>query len=467
MATLRGTISLRDTLSGEVKTLDSSEKPELSIYVCGLTVYDAAHIGHAKTIVFFDVLRRVLEAKGFRVNYVQNFTDVDDKIIARAKKLGVKASALAESNIRDYFRDFGLLNVEGATAHPRATENIGEMQQFISGLMNRGLAYTTETGIYFDVSRFPSYGKLSKVKLQELKSGARVDPDPAKRNPADFALWKFADDEPSWESPWGRGRPGWHLECSAMVRKYLGETIDIHGGGEDLIFPHHENEIAQSESLTGAPLCRIWMHVGLLNLADEKMSKSLGNIITVQEAVKKWGANTLRYFLISNRYRNQVRFTEEGLKNSNLNWGVIESAAYELRYPSGKDGEFDDAELRASFDKFDFFLSDDVDTPGALAELVKVSRLILRLASQGRLGPRNAKAAMDVFGVMFRVLGFKLPEPTAEERVEVEALISRRASLRSEGKYREADEIRQRLASRGIRLVDRKDGTIWMKVESL
>jgi len=466
MPNLSPTIELKDTLTGQLRRLDSRVQKSVKVYVCGLTVQDVAHIGHAKTIVFFDVLRRVMEAKGFDVVLAQNFTDVDDKVIERARRLGVKPLELAEKNIERYFSDFGQMNLRGATYYPRATENVGEMISFIEGLMRKGYAYRASTGVYFDVSRFDGYGKLSKVSPSELKVGARVEPDPAKRNPYDFALWKFSEEEPSWESPWGRGRPGWHIECSAMVHRYLGEPLDVHGGGEDLIFPHHENEIAQTESLTGKPLAHIWMHVGMLNLAEEKMSKSLGNIIGVREAASKWGPNTLRYFLISNRYRNQLPFTEEAITNSSYNWSIIEGAAYGLRSPDGREDDVEEGELREMIEAFDRALSDDMDTPSALSELVKASRMISRLSSQGKLGALAASKVRPYFDLMFDTLGFRLPSLSKEELAEVQSLVSQRAALRASGRYSEADDIRRRLAERGIKLQDRPGGTVWMKVEN-
>jgi cysteinyl-tRNA synthetase len=465
MPSLSPTIELSDTLSAKSVRLDSTSRKEIRIYVCGLTVYSRSHIGHAKSFVFFDVLRRILTRKGFDVKLVQNFTDVDDKIINRAKALGVSPLKLAEENIETFFHDFALMNVERASLYPRATENIDEIIKLISALVAKGAGYQATTGVYFDVSRFPDYGKLSKVDPEQLKAGARIEPDPAKRNPADFALWKFSEDDPHWESPWGRGRPGWHIECSAMVHRYLGEPLDIHGGGEDLLFPHHENEIAQSETLIGKPLARIWTHVGLLNLSDEKMSKSLGNVIGVKEAVEKWGPNTLRYFLLSNRYRNQVAFTEEAMRNSNSNWAVIEGAAYELLHPAGSDMEFPPDELASSLRTFDSALSDDVDTPGALAELVSFSRLVNRLASQRRLGPTTSRSISSFFDLMMGTLGFALPKPDPEEAKEIEKLVASRAEMRASGRYADADRVRNELLTRGVRVVDRKGETIWMKVE--
>ena len=467
MPSLSHSIDLRDTLTGSTIRLDSSIEKRVRIYVCGLTVYSYAHIGHAKSFIFFDVLRRVLVAKGFGVTFAQNFTDVDDKIINRAKTEGVSPLALAEENIRGYFEDFALLNVLRADLYPKATDNIDEIKAFVAALVEKGAAYRAQTGVYFDVSKCSNYGKLSKVDPEQLQAGARIEPDPAKRNPADFALWKFSDGDPAWESPWGLGRPGWHIECSTMVHRYLGEPVDIHGGGEDLIFPHHENEIAQSETLWGKPLARIWTHVGLLNLADEKMSKSLGNVIAVRQAASRWGPNTLRYFLISNRYRNQVAFTEEAVRNCNSNWALVEGAAYELLHPAGVDRESPSDEFARYLHAFDIAVSNDMDTPEALSQLVGASRAVNRLASQGNLGSATAASIIPYFRLMFDTLGFALPQTGTEESEIIEAMVRRRTELRSKGNFEAADKIREELAARKVRLVDRKDGTIWLKVETI
>jgi cysteinyl-tRNA synthetase len=418
--------------------------------------------------VVFDILRRLLKHKGFEITYVQNFTDVDDKIIRRAKEMGVTAQEVATKFITAYFKDFDALNVLRADHYPKATEFIAAMQEIIKGLIDKGFAYLTPTGVYFDVSKFLEYGKLSKRKIEELKAGARVEVDVTKKDPLDFALWKFTDDEPRYPSPWGEGRPGWHIECSAMVWKLLGETIDVHGGGEDLIFPHHENEIAQSESFTGRPLARIWMHVGLLKLGKDKMSKSLGNIITIREALPEWGPNTIRYFLLMAHYRNQLEFTEKGLRNAAENWRIIESAAYDLIQPYGvKEEPSLIKEAKEAFEAFEDALSHDLNTPKALMELVRLSKAIGRVQARRNLGPRTAREVNTIFSKMLDILGFRLPEVRDEEKDEIEGLIRRRSALRKEKRFKEADEIREVLKNKKILLVDIGEKTFWRKVEHL
>jgi len=287
-------MKLQDTLSGQEKELESTGN--VSIYLCGVTVYDESHIGHARTIIVFDVLRRYLESLGQKIEFIQNFTDVDDKIILRAKRENIRASAISSRYIEHYHNDFDALNVMRATKYPKATEHIEDMQKLIQDLVNKKIAYVSKNGVYFSVQKFSDYGKLSKKKVDELISGARVEVDKDKNDPLDFALWKFSNDDPSWESPWGRGRPGWHIECSTMSTKYLGENFEIHGGGRDLIFPHHENEIAQSESFTGKPFAKIWLHVGMITINNEKMSKSKGDIKSVDFVLQNWGPNIIRLF---------------------------------------------------------------------------------------------------------------------------------------------------------------------------
>lgn len=458
---LSGPVRLRDTLSREL--VEFRPPGVVRMYVCGMTVYDYAHIGHARTFVVFDVLYRLLKAKGFDVRYVQNFTDVDDKIIDRARELGVSPRELAERFIQETLEDFERLNLARPSLMPRATHHIQDMIDIISGLISKGYAYKTATGVYFDVSKFPGYGKLSRVKSEDLRAGARVEPDPSKRNPADFALWKFFGDEPSWDSPWGRGRPGWHIECSAMVLKHLGGEIEIHGGGADLIFPHHENEIAQTESLTGAPVAKAWVHVGLLNLREVKMAKSIGNVIRIRDAISWWGLNTLRLYLLSNHYRSPLEVNLEGLRKAYENWRLIESAAYEL-VDNVPQSDSEDPQARKLLVEFDSALSNDLNTPPAIKTLVKTSRYINRLSATGKLRG-SSKELKHVFDTMMYIIGLRLPEITEEERVEVERLVTERSRYRREKRFREADEIRERLRRMGVELIDLPGGTKWRKVE--
>lgn len=429
-------------------------------------------MGHAKVIVFFDTLRRLLLRKGFRVRYVENFTDVDDKIIQRARELGISTTLLSERYIAEYFRDFGTLNVMKADSYPRATRNMADIIQLVDGLVKMGAAYVVPSGVYLDVGKVKSYGKLSKIKLSELRAGARVEPDPGKKDPLDFALWKIYDEEPLWDSPWGKGRPGWHIECSAMVHKELGEPIDIHGGGEDLIFPHHENEIAQSETLFSKPLSNLWLHVGMLKLSGEKMSKSLGNVIPVAEFVRRWGANTLRYYLLSGLYRRQLEYSINVLGKSRENWRIIESAkAISDRFPrigtKGKGDQDDSNIVTSAILNFDSALSDDMNTPQALSELVKLSRLINLRFSSGRVDGDREESLSTGFNLLFDTLGFSKPSIPDEEAKSVEEKVTSRNELRKKGEFGRADQIRSELEKSGYALVDYPGGTLWYKSEYL
>ncbi|MGB9733322.1 MAG: cysteine--tRNA ligase [Conexivisphaera sp.] len=461
MQRLRPSFFVSDTLSGA--PVEFTAPRELRMYVCGLTVYDYAHIGHARTMLVFDVLHRMAISKGFYVRYLQNFTDIDDKIIDRASKVGVDPLKFAEKFMVEALHDMDLLNIRRPTLMPRATQHISAMQRLIQGLIERGHAYVVPSGVYFSVRTFPEYGKLSKKRVDQLMAGARVEPDPHKRDPADFALWKVYDTGPLWDSPWGKGRPGWHIECSAMINEHLGETIDIHGGGADLVFPHHENEIAQSESYTGKPLARAWVHVEMLNLRSEKMAKSLGNVIRIRDAVEMWGPNTLRTYLLSSNYRSPLEFSVDGLVKSHENWRIIESAAYDLvDYPPS--GDFESQDARNYFKEFDDAISADLDTPRAISTLVRFSRFVGRLSSERRLGS-SSKEVGEYFWTMFDVLGYRLPPGPPPD--DVLTLVERRRKLRSEGRFSDADAIRDDLRARGYELVDLPDRTSVRMVERL
>ena len=363
-------MKILDTFSGQEKEVDLSGK--IRIYLCGVTVYDESHIGHARTIIVFDVLRRYLESKGHSVEFIQNFTDVDDKIINRARKENVRASAISSRYMQNYYRDFDALNVIRATKFPQATEHIQDMLNFIQGLVDKKIAYVSKNGVYFSVSKFPEYGKLSKKKIDDLISGARVEVDPSKDNALDFALWKFSDSDPSWESPWGKGRPGWHIECSTMSIKYLGENFEIHGGGRDLIFPHHENEIAQSEALTSKPFAKIWMHVGMITINGEKMSKSLGNIKSVDYVLKKLSSNVIRLFCIGAHYSKPVDYSEDLLKEHETNWNKARLVYHKL-IQNEKEGigiEKIDEEISHLATEFENSLEANMNTHLALSVLV-------------------------------------------------------------------------------------------------
>ena len=376
-----GIIKIFDTLSKTEKNLESKETAK--IYVCGVTVYDDAHIGHARTIVIFDTLRRFIESKGIKVDFIQNFTDVDDKIIKKADETGTTVELVSGKYIENYFEDFDALNIKRATHHPKATEHIPDMINLISDLMAKNIAYTTKNGVYFSVSKFSGYGKLSKKNIEELESGARIEVDESKENPLDFALWKFSDSKPSWDSPWGKGRPGWHIECSAMSIKYLGDEFEIHGGGRDLIFPHHENEIAQSESFTGKPFAKIWMHAGMITINGEKMSKSIGNVKTVSHVLENWGPNIIRLFCLSGHYSKPIDYTEELLKENLIKWRQLETCYYELQlaYSTNEPEEWNEGVILELREKFDSALENDFNTPSAITAFFQIIKIYKGLGS--------------------------------------------------------------------------------------
>ncbi len=449
---------IRDTLGG--KKMPLGELGHVGIYLCGVTVYDDAHIGHARTIIIFDVLRRHLESMGVGVRLIQNFTDVDDKIIERAGREGRDPAELSSQYIQDYYKDFDRLGVKRADLYPRATEHIGEMINLIQNLVDRGMAYAAKNGVYFGVSKFPEYGKLSKNR-ENLQAGARIQVDEDKRDPLDFALWKFSSTAPSWPSPWGQGRPGWHIECSAMSLRYLEEGIDIHGGGRDLIFPHHENEIAQSEAHTGRQFAKIWMHVGMVTIAGEKMSKSLGNIRPVRALLDEWGPDVVRLFCIGGHYSKPVDYTEELLREHRTNWDRMRHAYYMLVQCTGV-SDAGDATRKALHLKAEFrdALDDDLNTHAALDALYRLATYCM---GRGGMTRSEAGVLLPVFEHMLGVLGLAIPKTSEAERERIESLIAKRNALRDAAKYDEADQIRDLLASEGIELMDGAGQTTWSK----
>jgi len=465
--TAKFAVKLYNTLTRQVEELQPHDDKTVRIYVCGVTVYDSSHIGHARTVIVFDTLRRYLLSKGYKVIFVQNFTDVDDKIINRARAEGKKAQEISEKYIDSYFRDFNSLNVMPADYHPKATEHIDDMIQLIQGLMEKGHAYLTLNGVYFRVKSFPGYGKLSRKPVEELEAGARIEVDPSKEDPLDFALWKFYSDEPVWPSPWGKGRPGWHIECSAMSRKYLGDTFEIHGGGHDLVFPHHENEIAQSEAYTGKQFAKIWIHSGMVTINSQKMSKSLGNIVTIEQAISKWGMNTLRLYCLSVHYAKPLDYTDSLLKESAQRWRQIETCAYELRSAVGSGGEVD-AVLKLceeSVRAFEAAMDDDMNTSLALTEFMKMVTKLNQYAAADKLTKDMADAALPTFNKIMDILGLQTMQASEQEREEIERMVADRNRLRSEKKFKEADELRKKLLDRSIELLDHKGRTVWVKRE--
>ena len=459
-------MKISDTLTNEKKELEFSDK--VRIYLCGVTVYDQSHIGHARTIIVFDTLRRFLEANGIKVELIQNFTDVDDKIINRAKEQGESASGISSKYIQTYFEDSDRLNIKRATNYPKATEHIDDMINLIQDLVDKESAYVSKNGVYFRVSKFSEYGKLSKKKTEDLESGARIGVDEAKESPLDFALWKFSDGQPNWESPWGKGRPGWHIECSAMSIKYLGKNFEIHGGGRDLIFPHHENEIAQSESFTSEQLAKIWMHSGMITINGEKMSKSVGNVKSINHVLDSWGPNVARLFCISGHYSKPIDYTEDLLKENLIRLRQIETCYYELRLAEQtQETEDISSLLRETREKFDTALNDDFNTSLGLSVFFNMIKTINSLAAEEKITKKIAEQALPVLEYMLDVLGIKIQTVSDEEIESVFKLINKRETLREEKQFEEADKIRDQIAGMGISLIDHKNKTLWMKKEPI
>ena len=458
-------MNLQDTLTTVEQKLDISKK--IKIYLCGVTVYDESHIGHARTIIVFDVLRKYLESKEVEVEFVQNFTDVDDKIINRATKENVTAEEISSKYIENYFRDFKELNVKRATNYPKATEHIEDIIQFIKKLIDKEVAYVSNNGVYFAVSKFLEYGKLSKKKIDELQSGSRIQIDETKKDPADFAVWKFSDMNPTWDSPWGKGRPGWHIECSVMSLKYLGENFDIHGGGRDLIFPHHENEIAQSEACTNLPFAKIWMHVGMVTISGEKMSKSLGNTKSIKHVLENWGANIIRLFCLSGHYSKVIDYSEEMLKENLIKWRQVETCYYELIHAESENHEKNTQNIEKIGIEFDEALESDFNTHLALSAFFQLVKETNRLAAEEKLAKESAQIIKKEFERMTNILGLVIPEMTQDKKQAIDDLIQNREKLRKEKQFEEADKIRGQLNEMNVELIDHKERTIWMKKEKI
>jgi len=453
-----------DTLKNMKIELEFSGK--VKIYLCGVTVYDDAHIGHARTIIVFDVLRRFLESQKIPVEFVQNFTDVDDKIIDRANQEKTSPLELAAKFTKNYFDDFDGLNVKRATKYPKATEHIEDMQNLIASLVDKKYAYVTKNGVYFSVSKFTEYGKLSKKKIDDLVSGARVEIDEEKNNPIDFALWKFSESEPSWDSPWGKGRPGWHIECSAMSLKYLGDGFEIHGGGRDLIFPHHENEIAQSESSTSKQFAKIWMHVGMITINGEKMSKSIGNVKSVNHVLENWGPNIIRLFCLSGGYRKPIDYSEKLLRENITKLRQIETCYFELWLAEDAgDGIVGEKLVEECKEEFDSALNDDLNTPDALKTYYKLIKEVDSLAADEKITQTSAEIILPEFERMSEILGIQIPKVSDAEKNEISQIVKKRDEYRIQKNYEQADNIRNELAEKNVVFVDHKKKTTWVKQE--
>lgn len=449
-------VNIRDTLSLADVSIENSGN--VGVYVCGLTVYDDAHVGHARSMIVFDVLRRWLERSGANVTFVQNFTDVDDKILKRAASLKITASSLTEKYIERYNEDAKSLNILEPTHVPKATEHIPDIIEMIRTLIDKRAAYSTANGVYFNVPGCAQYGKLSGKKTAELLVGARILPDRSKRNPLDFALWKLEDGQEAWDSPWGRGRPGWHIECSAMAAKYFDTEIDIHGGGRDLIFPHHENEIAQSETCHEHNLARAWMHVGMVTVEGEKMSKSLGNSKTVRTAISEYGPNALRVFCLGARYAKPIDYSESAMSECLTRWQQAESCYYELRRQKIVQTEYKDDPLWSRFSKS---LDDNCDTRGALDALFELAGNVNEAATGNGLTSEHG-SLRGAFDVMLDVLGLRVRSVPEKDADTLDGLANTRESLRADSKYDEADKARDQMMVMGADVLDHGKRTVWV-----
>ncbi len=465
-------MKLYNTLTREKEEFVPVNEGEVKMYSCGPTVYNYFHIGNARPFIIFDTLRKYFEYKGYKVKFVQNFTDIDDKMIENANGQGIDVKKLADKFINEYFTDAEGLGIEAADVHPKATETIGDIIRFVKKLVEKGFAYEASGDVYFNTSKLDRYGKLSGQNLEELEAGARVDVGEKKKNPADFTLWKAQKPgEPAWDSPWGKGRPGWHIECSVMANKYLGETIDIHSGGQDLIFPHHENEIAQSESANGKPFARYWLHNGFLNVDNQKMSKSLGNFFTVRDISKHFDYEVIRFFMLTAHYRSPINFSSDQLQQAKNGLDRIYNFLDNLNYlkDNTQDREFlenEKAVLKTIGDlknKFLAAMDDDINTADAVAsifEMVRQGNTKLSGSSSKKMVIQIEKTVKELCGV----LNIAQKQSSSKLDDEVEALIEKRQQARKDKNYKLADEIRDQLKSMDIELQDTPQGVKWKKV---
>ncbi|MCX8200028.1 MAG: cysteine--tRNA ligase [Candidatus Micrarchaeota archaeon] len=457
------------------------------MYVCGLTPYDKMHIGHLRTYVFFDVVRRYFESKGFEVLYVQNITDVEDKVFQRAAELGIHPLKLTEMNMKKALEEMDALNIKRPTLLEKVSDNVPAIISLIEKIIENGYGYESSGDVYFSVLKFKGYGKLSKQKIDELMSGARVEPGEKKHNPLDFALWKSSkENEVVFDSPWGKGRPGWHIECSAIASKYVGGTLDIHGGGRDLIFPHHENEIAQSEAATGHKFVNFWMHTGFLTINGEKMSKSLNNFITAEDVLSRYDANVIRWYLLTRHYRSPIDFSFEGLdetkKHIEKMMNAIEFARVAIERPRGTDDSIE-SEVEAQKKAFHDAMEHDFNTANALVAINELIRIINKSLTNSEVHPKSLRKAVDVLIETLGILGIKVSlkqddayikrlEGICKEHgistedglfIAVEKLLSARESLRKGKRYADADKIRSALAASGIVVEDIGGTSLWRR----
>ena len=467
-------MKIYNTMTRKKEDLIPIAADEMKIYVCGPTVYNFIHIGNARPFVVFDTLRRYLEHKGNKVRYVQNFTDVDDKIINKSIEEGISSSEVSEKYIAEYFKDSDALNIERATVYPKVTENIKEIIDFVQGLIDKGYAYEVDGDVYYSTRKFEKYGKLSGQNIDDLESGARISVDERKNDPLDFALWKArkTDDEPAWESPWGLGRPGWHIECSAMAKKYLGDTIDIHAGGMDLSFPHHENEIAQSEALNGKTFANYWMHNAYITINDEKMSKSKGNFFTVRDILKQYTGEEVRFFLLSGHYRSPVNFSDELMAQTRNALVRMYNAKENLKYltENGVDDISEServslANLTKYRDRFDSAMEDDINTADAISVIFELIKDVNTQVREGS-SKKYAKEALAELMELANVMGILYDEDTEDSGIseDIKALVEERQEARKLKNFVRADEIRDILKQKGYAVEDTAQGAKLVKL---
>lgn len=465
-------IKVYNTLNKKKEEFIPLTPGEVKMYVCGPTVYNFFHIGNGRTFIVFDTIRRYFEYRGFKVDFVQNFTDIDDKMIKKANEEGTTVKKIGDTYIKEYYQDADALNIERATVNPRATEFIGEIIKFVKGLVDKGYAYEVDGDVYFSTKKFEGYGKLSGQNIEDLQSGARISVDERKKDPMDFAIWKAQKPgEPAWNSPWGMGRPGWHIECSCMAKKLLGETIDIHAGGSDLKFPHHENEIAQSEALTGEPFARYWLHSAFVNVNNEKMSKSLNNFFTAREILERYDADVIRFLMLSAHYRQQLNFSEDLLESAKASVeriynaiGNLENLIDEVSREEMNEEEKAYLEsLNKYKEKYIEKMDDDFNTADAITaifDLIKDTNTNITIDSSKELAQKALELIRELGAplVMFQ----KSTKGNLEE--EIEALIAKRQQARKDRDFALADKIRDELKDRGIVLEDTPQGVRWKMI---
>ena len=459
-----------NTLTRRKEELKTIVPNELKVYACGPTVYNFIHIGNARPLCVFDTFRRYMEYRGYKVNFVQNFTDIDDKIIRRANEEGTDYKTVSEKYIEEFWVDAKGMNVREATTHPKATENIDEIINIVSTLIEKGYAYAVDNGdVYFSPKQFNEYGKLSHQPLEDLEAGARINVEEVKREPMDFALWKSAKPgEPYWESPWGHGRPGWHIECSAMVRRYLGETIDIHCGGQDLVFPHHENEIAQSECCNGVPFANYWMHNGFISVDNVKMSKSLNNFFTVRDVANEYGYEPIRYFLISSHYRSPINYSVDIIEQCKASlvrlYNCRESLDFAMKNATDVVVENADeikAKLNSRKEQFIAAMDDDLNTADAITAIFELVKDINTTVITDAPSKELVEIATTLFDELTGVLGLVYNRKTESLDDEIEKMIEARTQARKDRNWAEADRIRDELKAQGIVLEDTPQGVKW------